>query len=80
MQAASQATVPSVRSLGQKMPLRLRVCGRGATGAAGAATVAAGGEDDGPEDADEGWAGPVGESVGADDPEPTGEAGRAGDA
>jgi hypothetical protein len=62
--AVCQATVPSVRSLGQKMPLRLRVCGRksGAVEVDGAAV-----ED------------PVGEGLGeGDSNDPAGE--RLGDA
>ena len=42
MQDANHATVLSVRLLGRKIPLPLRVCGRNATGAVGSPTDGAG--------------------------------------
>jgi hypothetical protein len=65
--AVCQATVPSVRSFGRKMPLRLRVCGR-RTGVVEVEGPAGEGLGDGDGE------GPAGEGLGDGDGEgPTGE-------
>jgi hypothetical protein len=74
--AACQATVPSVRSLGRKMPLRLRVCGRstGAVDVEGAAEEGLediNGEDPAVEGLGDGDSDdPVNEGLGETEPEP----------